>query len=76
MFSDFEDDDNQPVPVKEENNADSKHNYKSLGFNNIILVGTKLDMEGERQVEYDEAIAMAEQLNLAGVIETSAKNQS
>ena len=33
-------------------------------------------MEDERQVEYDEAIAMAEQLNLAGVIEVSAKNGS
>lgn len=62
------------MPVQESINEESKHKYKSLGFNNIILVGTKLDMEAERQVEYDEAIAMAEQLNLAGVIETSAKN--
>jgi GTPase SAR1 family protein len=76
MFSDFEDDDEPPVKAQEVDNEDSKQQLKSLGFNNIILVGTKLDMEDERQVEYDEAIAMAEQLNLAGVIETSAKTGS
>ncbi|CDW85248.1 rab family gtpase [Stylonychia lemnae] len=42
---------------------------------NIILVGNKSDMaEGRRKVSTEEAIALAERLNIAAVFETSAKD--
>lgn len=43
--------------------------------NNIILVGTKLDLVkgNHRQVSYDEGLNFAKKLNIAGFIETSAK---
>jgi small GTP-binding protein len=43
---------------------------------NIILVGNKTDLSDRRKVTFDEAIRLGKKLNLAGVYETSAKNNS
>ena len=43
---------------------------------NIILVGNKTDLEYQRQVNFEEAVQLAKQLNLAGCLETSAKDNS
>jgi hypothetical protein len=46
-------------------------------LNNIVLVGTKLDLvkkdKSRRQVTYEEAVKLAHKYGLAGVLETSAK---
>jgi len=41
---------------------------------NIILVGNKTDLEGNRKVSFEEAVQLAKRLNLAAVFETSAKD--
>ncbi len=41
-----------------------------------MLVGTKLDLDIERQVLYFEALDLSQKLKLAGVIETSAKTEN
>lgn len=43
---------------------------------NIILVGNKTDLNDKRKVTLDEAIRLGKKLNLAGVYETSAKNNN
>lgn len=47
---------------------------------NVVLVGTKLDIvmrdESKRQVKFKDALALATRLNLAGVVETSAKESN
>jgi len=39
----------------------------------ILLIGNKVDLEKERQVDYNQAKEYAHKLNLAGYIETSTK---
>ena len=41
-----------------------------------MLIGNKADMQAQRQVEYPEAVQLAKQLGLAGIVETSAKEGS
>ena len=45
---------------------------------NVVLVGTKLDIalkeDYKRQVAWSEAVALAEKLNLTGVLEVSSKD--
>ena len=42
---------------------------------NIVLVGTKLDLskDKQRKISYREGLNLAKTLNIAGFIETSAK---
>jgi len=44
---------------------------------NIVLVGTKLDLvdgdPGRREVTFNEAVELAHKMGLGGVIETSSK---
>jgi hypothetical protein len=41
---------------------------------NIILIGNKTDLNGQRKVPFEEAVRLGKKLNLAAVFETSAKN--
>jgi len=39
-----------------------------------VLVGNKLDLADKRAVDFEDALDLAKQYGLAGVVETSAKD--
>lgn len=52
-----------------------EYNGESIN-RNIVLVGNKTDREEEREVLKEEAIKLAQKLNLSAVFESSAKDGS